>query len=323
MTAGDDIRIRSTRARRTAATSTSPGLDRIARALRAFGSVPLLVAGLSLSADAAADAQAAVSALYARLERLHDELPRRDTIDVDDRTLVRGVYRLQERSTGQLIALFTESGDILGDSQGWKWIEAGGTRPLSPGEADELKAEMMRGIQWERLLKVAYGGGGARHVLLISAVNCPVCARMEDILARRAASLDTTFYVLPISLTPSIETPDGKATWRRAAELSCAADGALAWRRFWAQRETPQPSRCAPDEGAAFATARNFSTVLASIGVRVRGTPTMVREDGETISFPPDPDDAFFDDVLGPKGLSGFASPLGATMPPRWLGAHR
>jgi len=67
-----------------------------------------------------------------------------------------------------------------------------------------------------------------------------------------------------------------------------------------------------------FKTARNLSTVLSSVGVRMRGTPTLIREDGSVFSFPVDADDRYFREMLGPDGLRDQKPPAKVTQR-RWL----
>jgi hypothetical protein len=259
----------------------------------------LSLASTLAAGEASADATSAASAFFANLARFGHDASRKAT--VDRRTLVTGVYRLED-TNGELVGLITESGDIIGDSTGWRWITREGTRPLSDKESTQLRAEILQNIEWKRLIKVQYGDGGGRRILLLSAVNCPYCSRMEDTLARNAASINTTFYVLPISLSPSAASDNGRASWRQAASLWCA-DSASAWRRYWATKEVPSSTACRLDETGVFKMSRNFSTVMSSIGVRMSGTPAMIREDSSVATFPVDPDERYLREVLGPDWL--------------------
>jgi thiol:disulfide interchange protein DsbC len=290
---------------------------------RRLFAIVAFAAGLLAATQAAADAGSAAQAFFGNLKRLHYDTSLQATAVADDRTLVSGVYRLEDKASGELIALITESGDIKGDSTGWSWIEEGGARPLSPAEAAQLRSEMLGSIEWKKLIKVRYGGGGRRRIILVSAVNCPYCAKMEQALAQNAASLDTTFYVLPISLSQSPDHGEGLATWGKATSIWCAADNAQAWRRFWATREVPAEAHCAIDPLATFRTARNFSTAMSSIGVRLHGTPAMIREDGSSLAFPAEPDEHYFKDVLGPEGLPEIQAPREPDVRWRWLRASR
>ena len=281
-----------------------------------------ILAGSFAAPDAFADAASAASTFFANVKRLGYETTLEAASMVDDRTLVDGLYRLEDKASGDLVGLITESGDILGDGTGWRWITKDGMQALSPQDAAQLRSEVLQNIQWNNLIKVQYGDGGGRRIVLISAVNCPFCARMEDSIARHAASIETTFYVLPMSLAPYLTSAADRASWRKAANIWCASDNAAAWRRFWATRQVADTQGCKRDEVAAFRTSRNFSTVMSSVGVHMRGTPAMIREDGVVFSYPPDPDERYFSDVLGPKALAQIREPAKAARQ-RWLAAPR
>lgn len=277
------------------------------------------VIGICVCADAAADEHAAAARFFATLHRFHQDTAVQADAVVDGRTLVDGVYRLEERGTGRFLALITESGDVIGDGQGWRWIDAEGFRPLAEAEAGRLRGEILGAIDWRRLVEVRYGRGGGRRILLVSAVDCPVCARMEAGLAERAGTLDTSFRLLPMSLSPGTDSEAGAAGWDKAARIWCAADGA-AWRAYWSARTLPPRDACPIDGPQALRLARNLATVLSSIGVPVRGTPTMIREDGSVLRLPRDADDSFYIDELGPAGLRAAAGPT-AGAHRRWLDA--
>jgi hypothetical protein len=272
----------------------------------------------SLGAGSArADSDSAAAAYFEHRERLHYDNAARSTSVARADTLVKGVYRLEDRASGRFIALITERGDLKGDSEGWSRVGPEGPVPLTTAELAQLRAEVMRNIAWEQLIEDRYGRGGGRRLILLSAVNCPFCENMEANLARMAASLDTTFYVLPSSLIPLPNAGAGLRTWQQAAALRCAKDPGTAWRRFWTHRTVPNSAGCAMDAEAAHRSSRNFGTVLASIGTRVSGTPAVIREDGARLSVPPDMDLAYVTGVYGPAGL-----PAGLPAPgtqPVWL----
>ncbi len=261
--------------------------------------------------SACADADGAAAAYFKHRERLHYDTSARATSVARADTLVNGVYRLEDRGSGRFIALITERGDLKGDSEGWTRVGPEGPIPLTDTELAQLRAEVMRSVAWDRLIEDRYGRGGGRRLILVSAVNCPFCQNMEANLARMAASLDTTFYVLTSSLTPLSNDGPGLRTWQQAAALRCAKDPGAAWRRFWANRSVPaDPAGCAVDAVAAQRSYRNFGTVMASIGTKLSGTPAVIREDGLKLSVPPDFDLAYAAATYGPAGLpTGLPAP--------------
>jgi hypothetical protein len=290
--------------------------------LTGFARTSILVF-VSLSTSVAmADGKSAAFAYFRNLQKWNYETSYEAATTVTENTLVKGVYRLEETSTGKFIALITESGNIQGGANGWYWIEKDEMRPLTSDELRQLRSEVMRNISRDKLIKVAYGNGGGRRMIRVSAVNCPYCAKMEDNLARRSKSIDTTFYVLPTSLL-SIDEKGGREAWLDATKLWCAPNAGEAWRRFWAKREVPKVNQCLFDEATAQNILRNFGNVVSSIGARVHGTPEMIREDGTVLSVPVGFDDKYVSEVLGPDALRHFRSPLDETTPLRWRALAR
>ena len=293
----------------------------------ARGTGPLLraVCVIALAAWASglarADANTAAAAYFRNLERLNYDTAARATTTARGDTLVQGVYRLEDTATGRLIALITERGDLKGDSSGWSRVGPDGPVGLTEIEAAQLRAEVMRSVAWDRLIPVRYGDGGGRHLILISAVNCPYCQRMEANLAKWAASLNTTFYVLPSSLTPLDVDGADQRTWRQATALWCAADAGASWKRFWATHQVPSTPRCALEPAAAQRLFHNFGTVMASIGAKVRGTPALIREDGVNFGVPPDFDRDYAVSTYGPAGLPPKAAPHDPNAAFVWLTA--
>ena len=266
------------------------------------GLLPALL--LTAAGLARADAQSAADAYFGNLEKWHYDVAARTTTVVRDDTLVRGVYRLEDRASGRFIAMITERGDLKGDSTGWVMVGADGPVALTPEQRQQLRVEVMHHVRLDQLVAVRYGDGGGRSLILISAVNCPWCRVLEENLRRVEGSLRTTFYVVPGSLTPLAFGDEGRRTWQQAADLACANDGGASWRAFWLTHATPspRPGACALDAAAAERRFRNFGTVLASIGVFVKGTPALILEDGSVLRIPAGFDADLAAEVFGPAG---------------------
>ena len=79
------------------------------------------------------------AALVANLERLHYDAAPEAAAAVDDRTLVDGLYRLEDPATGQLVALYTASADVIGDGRrcadGLRWLAGREGRASPAGRA--------------------------------------------------------------------------------------------------------------------------------------------------------------------------------------------
>ncbi|MEO8153860.1 MAG: hypothetical protein ABI605_12375 [Rhizobacter sp.] len=274
--------------------------------------------------DALADANSAKAAYFQNREKLSYEVQSAASSVAREDTLVRGVYRLEDRASGRFIALITERGDLKGDSTGWTIVGPDGPVDLTDAQARQLRQEVMSRVRWDQLIRVTYGDGGARRLILVSAVNCPYCRKMEANLAKSATTLRTTFYVLPSSLTPLNASDEGQRTWSQAADLWCAHDdGGASWKAFWVTHQAPRNQACPLDAASAQQLFRNFGIVMASIGVKVRGTPALIREDGEVFGVPPDFDADYASKTYGPAGMPATDAAPAATEDAVWLTAPR
>jgi Thioredoxin-like domain len=268
-----------------------------------------------------ADAQSAALAYYRNLERSNYDTSRQATSIARPILLVHGVYRLEDRDTGTFLALITDRGDLRADSSGWSRVAEGEITALSADEMAQVRAEVMRNVVRERLIKIEYGTGGGRELILVSAVDCPYCAKMEATLAQMSGSLQTTFYVLPTALAPLDAGGTGSSAWASAAALWCAPENALAWRHFWLTRSAPSVQGCDLDAKGAQRAAQDFITVMASIGTKVRGTPGLIREDGKAFGVPEGFDLEYARAAFGADTLHEFHSPLEDRQSFVWLPA--
>jgi hypothetical protein len=197
-------------------------------------------------------------------------------------TPVAGMFEVVERSNGHLVAYTNDAGTLYGDSRGFRALQPTGDRPLTVDESAALRREMLARLDPSFLIRVTYGDGGGRQILLRSAIDCAGCRMMEGMLAAHAAELNTTFVVLPSSLAP-IDAPDGPARWNQAAQILCATDAGRAWKTYWHDQNTPHQIGCTHD-GEALATAdRQLSDLLMATGERVSVVPKLYAEDGATV----------------------------------------
>jgi len=194
-----------------------------------------------------------------------------------------------------------------------------GIAPLSDQELAQLRAEVMRSVARERMIKVQYGLGGGRELILVSAVDCPYCAKMEKTLAQMSESLQTTFYILPTALATLDDAGPGARAWATAAALWCAPKNTLAWQRYWLDRSAPPAHGCDLDGPGVQRAAKDFVTVMASIGARVRGTPGLIREDAKAFGVPEGFDLEYARSAFGTDALREFHSPLADRTPNSWL----
>jgi hypothetical protein len=229
-------------------------------------------------------------------------------------TLVRGVYAISNQQ-GRFVGFTNEAGTLFGDSRGFSILSTNGAqpRPLTLDEIADLRPEVVAAIDYDKLPKVVHGDGGGRHLLLFSAVDCPACKGFEDTLRKFDDSVNTTFYVVPSSLQEIAK--GGLQPWQAVSRIWCAEDSGAAWQAFWASRSIPQPRQCRfADPRTAELVRQQLRDILQAIGIRIVGTPQIVREDGTIVRNKSDVDVTYTNSVFGPAGM-----PQANARPARWL----
>lgn len=199
-------------------------------------------------------------------------------------TAVAGLYEIVRGDTGQFVTYTNEPGTIaLMGSEEFQLILAYGMRPLTPEEAASLRREMLARIDPSYLIRVTYGDGGGRQILLRSAIDCPACRQLEGQLAAHAKTLNSTFLVLPSSLAP-MDDRDGPERWNRAAQLLCAANAGQAWKSYWVSQSVPNSSGCQHDGKTLHAVESQISQLFAATGDSGRNfVPRLYAEDGKEL----------------------------------------
>jgi hypothetical protein len=226
-------------------------------------------------------------------------------------SLVRGLYVVQQRNHGEPILFTNTEGTIVGGSDGVYVVNPGqSVRPMTAEEHQQFSAEVMNNLRYDKLLKVGYGNGGGRRIVMFSAINCPVCSQLEAVfqkaeakLNQQGSSLNTTFYVVPSSLEPL--EPNGWNSWKVAASLWCSSDQGNDWRSYWSRRVVPNAdiARCPlPTLEAARSRDALYLILSAAVGTQIKGVPTLIREDA-TIFNPRQANETDF----GPQGLPATA----------------
>lgn len=272
-------------------------------AMRVMG----ISAALIYAPFAMADATTAVTALYQNMSAIGVRWSTTQNNTLATPTLVRGVYIARTRSSGEFLGYITENGKIVGDSRGWRIIGRG---PMNGSDIAELRQEILRNIDLSKLVKVEYGDGGGRKMVLFSAVDCPFCKKFEDSAAKLTSDLNTTFYVVPTALRPQNS--------RVATNIWCAKKNGEAWRTYWATMKPPIPQSCAFDDRTAETMRNQLDEILSSVGIRVTGVPAILREDGKLFTPEPMFNKNYAASVFSRKALSDINSVHdGGT--PKWL----
>jgi hypothetical protein len=263
-----------------------------------------------VSTPAWADGRSAAHNLFTNLTRAQASLSVNEANAQVGPTLVRGVYVLMNQQ-GRFVGFTNEAGTLFGDSRGFNVVSPNGAqpRPLALDETNDLRAEVMSAIDYDKLPKMVYGNGGGRSLLLFSAIDCPYCKKAEEGLQKSSGRIDTTLYVVPSSLQKIAE--GGLQQWQIVSRIWCGNDPAVAWHAYWSSHTVP-PVRSCPfsDPRAAEAAAEFLRGILQAVGARGSGVPAFVREDGQNLQANPSLA------TLGPAGV-----PQPSSKPSRWLTA--
>ncbi|NHZ37908.1 hypothetical protein [Massilia rubra] len=197
-------------------------------------------------------------------------------------TQVKGMYGIYTPA-GKLVSLTNDAGTITtkGGDLSNIGLQAGKPRRMTPKQLDEVRAEVMANLDYDKLIKISYGNGGGRKILMFSAVDCPGCQMLEKDLAKAASRLNTTFYLVPSSLLGS--DPAAVPALEKVVKIRCDANPALAWQTFWAKRTLPQPKAC----GLTTQNVQRDFYLLFHMMVTMKAikpvVPMLVSEDGKWI----------------------------------------
>jgi len=232
-------------------------------------------------------------------------------------TLVRGIYVIND-NRGQFAGYVNEAGTLYGSSaKNLSVVSTTGTplRSMTSDELADLRAEVMSSINFDMLIKVQYGNGGDRKIILFSAIDCLTCKGLEGRLQKHEHDLNTTFYVVPSSLQ-GIDGGGGFLAWQTAARIWCADDSGAAWKAYWTSHAVPQPRSCQfSDPHAARKAAQTLQALLVAIGINgINAVPLFVREDGKFVSSTSKSDLQDLGTLFQPNG-----KPQAIDKPAHWL----
>ncbi len=276
-----------------------------------------LVAAASalLATSASADGRSAAHNLFTNLARSKATLSVTEANALVAPTLVRGFYSLSTQA-GKFVGFVNESGTLFGDSRGFMVVSTSGAapRPLALDEQADLRSEVMAAIDYDRLVRVRFGDGGGRKIVVFSAVDCPVCKQFEGAI-RSTPGLNTTLYVVPSTLQPI--SGGGWAPRQIAVRIWCSDDRTAAWEDYWTKRQLPPnpASTCQWTPQTSEAAGQYLEDILRASGARMPGFPHSFAEDGSSI--PLRFNDAHF--MVSSYGREGLPQPAGAGHTSRWL----
>lgn len=278
--------------------------------------VLIAVTGLLVATNSIADGRSAAHNLFTNLARARASLSVNEATSLVGPTLVKGIYTLSNQQ-GRFVGFTNESGNLFGDSRGFQVLPSNGAqpRPLTLDEINDLRAEVVSAIDYDKLPRIVFGDGGGRRLVLFSAVDCPFCKGFEDNMRKHAVGLNSTLYVVPSSLQKIAQ--GGMPQWQAVSRIWCADDAGAAWQAFWTSRVIPQPRQCRfADPRTAEIADQQLKDILQAVGVRVVGTPQILREDGTAIANRSDMNSAYVSATFGSAGV-----PPANVKPARWLTA--
>lgn len=192
---------------------------------------------------------------------------------VPHQSLVKGVWAFYQAGYDHPLAGFaaSDNGDLLGISG--SFIDTAAKRALAEDEAASVRDEVLQSVDFSKLIKLSYGNGGGRQVILWSAVDCPSCYRFEEWMMR--SNPDATFYLVPTALDRT-----NKSLRNLVTNIWCSLDPATAWRSWMSGRKQPAgPFKAQCD--VSFDTGEAFAMAMTNTGFRLMGTPAYIMENGE------------------------------------------
>jgi hypothetical protein len=274
------------------------------------------------SPNACADGASAARYMFANMERANRTYNVNAAEVVVEATPVRGMYAIYTRQ-GRLVSLTNEAGTVTGDGHGLDVMDPGGAAPrrMTAAEQADYRAEVMANIDFDKLIKVTYGNGGGRKLVMFSALDCGYCRKLEDTLAKNARTLHSTFYVMPGALRSVRD--GGLPALQSVSRIWCAPNNGAAWKNFWSKQAVPPERTCGITPASVERDELLFKHVLAAAGIQINGVPTVLNENGDRVSYSYDLNAVSAAAAFGPdvRPLAGAAKPAFWIVSPDAAGA--
>ncbi|NHZ82831.1 hypothetical protein F2P44_26675 [Massilia sp. CCM 8695] len=181
-----------------------------------------------------------------------------------------------------MLTVTNEAGTITGKSKpGYHTVglQPGKPRLMTPSQLDELRAEVMANIDYDKLIKITYGNGGGRKILMFSALDCPARNQFEKGLQKAAAVMNTTFYLVPGTLRDSAD--GGLPFLEKVIRIKCDGDPSKAWQSYWATRSVPPARACALTPQRAEQDFNLLYGIMLAVKSIKPVIPMLVSEDGK------------------------------------------
>ncbi len=250
---------------------------------RAGLGLSMLLLTATFAQHASADSASAIANVYANMARAGLVFPMKQEDAVAQITPIRGIYGIYDRY-GKLGAYTNEAGTIIGDSRSFEVLQfsAGGNkRPMTADEQKDLRAEIMANIDYSKLIKVVYGDGGGRKLMMFSALDCGYCQKLEATLEKHSRSMNTTLYVVPGTLQAIRQ--GGGPLMESVTRIWCDPNSGSAWRKYWSKGAVPNARQCVITPASAEAEVDHLQNIISGAGSRVLAVPSILDEDGNKL----------------------------------------
>ena len=248
-----------------------------------------------------ADGETAVTALYKNMSidgRTFTNTRQGDMQATE--TLVKGIYRITNRNSGSLLTYTNEHGNIIARGKNWEINGDKNGRELDEREVINLRGEVMRNIDFDKLIKIQYGNGGGRKLLMFSAVDCGFCRKFETSAATLFSAIDTTYYVIPSALN-AVNDPV-------VANLLCEKNTTSAWLAIWTNNYPKVSQSCSINSKSARDSYDDIVNIFTFVGIPVLGVPLVIIEDGRTFTPKQNFDINYAMSMFGSQGLASIKS---------------
>lgn len=159
---------------------------------------------------------------------------------------VKGYYALYKKDADIAPVVIDKDGTVMFVSS---WTDRN-NRTLSPQEQQHLRMDILGNLEKDKLIKRVYGNG-KKEILIISAVDCGFCKKLEQDLAQNAKKVNATVYLAPTTLNAA-----NKANADLASRIWCAKDSTRAWENWMISQTTPNSTQC----------ERNYYDTVAIMG---------------------------------------------------------
>lgn len=142
---------------------------------------------------------------------------------------------------------------------------------------NEIRLEALSEIDPKSIIVIKHGNGSEK-LILYSALDCPVCLKQENIIAKELIVAkekhNQTIYLIPTVLNPD--------NWPIVEKIMCSDDRAKSWTDYMINKSVPNNNgKCYWSENYSFIGDGVYSSNI----LKTVGTPQMIYGDGKLKSI--------------------------------------